>query len=109
MEWELLGALLSTFSQVLASSGTSGVAASALAAAAPPLAGVSGALLGGVGLRGVGGPLQLSERGVLQLLFDLRLARDVLAGGRPLVTVQVRGAATVPLEPACLRVKTSRG
>jgi hypothetical protein len=64
-EWELLGALLSMFNTLLGSS--SGLGSGTLSS------------LPGQTLQG-----RLSEKGVLQLLLDVRLLRDVLAGGRPL-------------------------
>ena len=48
--------------------------------------GSSSALLGGVGQQhSLLPPLasRLTEKGVLQLMFDIRMLRDVLAGGRP--------------------------
>lgn len=73
--WELHGSLLSTLQQLLyANSATSNGNTTAASAA--------GATSNGSHKKNV-----LSEKGVLQLLFDQRFMRDVLAGGKPLVAV----------------------
>ena len=78
LEWELAGATLRTISTLLHGGEGDELAKT----------GSSGALLGG----GSVGPQhsllpplasRLTEKGVLQLMFDIRMLRDVLAGGRP--------------------------
>lgn len=70
-EWELLGACLAVFNQLVGG----------LDATLDSL----DFLPGVVKLPSSSLATQLSEKGVLQLLFDARLLRDVLAGGRQLV------------------------
>eukprot|EP00775_Hariotina_reticulata_P013484 gene13484-13609_t len=81
LEWELHGAALRAI-QALCSTSTT-----AAAAAAPPPAGGERPDAAGT----------ITEKGVLQLLFDQRLLRDVLAGGRPVATST---GADMPFEVA---------
>jgi len=75
--WELHGALLTSLQQLLHTSSSSN--------------GNVGLKVGGVAAAGPAHRV-LSEKGVLQLLFDQRFVRDVLGGGKPL-GAGVSGAA----------------
>jgi hypothetical protein len=75
--WELHGALLAVLQQLLLTSASSTTA---------PSSNVTSSIRpGSAGPRS--GPRALTEKGVLQLLFDQRFMRDVLGGGRPLEAV----------------------
>jgi hypothetical protein len=73
--WELHGALLAVLQQLLHTSNS--ITATSSNSMRP----------GSAGPRS--GPRALTEKGVLQLLFDQRFMRDVLGGGRPLEAVTV--------------------
>lgn len=75
--WELHGALLAVIQQLLLNS------------SANPTSNSSRARPGSAGPRS--SPRVLTEKGVLQLLFDQRFMRDVLGGGRPLAAVTAAG------------------
>lgn len=76
--WHLHGALLTALQQLLQASSNSN--SSSNGNVRPSSAG-SGPQ-----------PRTLSEKGVLQLLFDQRFIRDVLGGGRPLAAVSAAAA-----------------
>lgn len=75
LKWRLGGSLLSTLSAALAEDGVEG----SQAAAADEDAGSAAAGCGTLGSK-------LSEKGVLQLLFDVRFLMDLLSGSRPVST-----------------------
>lgn len=89
LEWELLGSLLSVLNTLLGSSapagGLGGVSPTSVGLGTGTLTSLPGQTLEG----------RLSEKGVLQLLLDVRLLRDVLAGGRPLGS-RVGAASALP-------------
>lgn len=92
-EWELLGAALNCLNQLLSASSLSSANGHSLSAA------TSSSTSNGNGrtLSGVLTPSlesRLSEKGVLQLLFDVRLVRDILQGGRPLSPAQTQGGGS---------------
>jgi hypothetical protein len=74
--WELHGALLAALQQLVQRSADSSSVVGVSSSGSRPGSAAAGAR-----------PKPLSEQGILQLLFDQRVLRDVLGGGKPLSAV----------------------
>ncbi len=86
--WELLGSCLDALSTLSGAVGQLEDPASPHVPSAPTTPHTAAAAAHGwhqASPSGAASSLVLSDKGVLQLLFDLRLLREVLAGGRPLL------------------------
>ena len=88
LEWELAGATLRTISTLLRGGEEDALTKT----------GNSQHLLGGGGQQHSLPSLasRLTEKGVLQLMFDIRMLRDVLAGGRPPSATALQGQTPPP-------------
>lgn len=81
LKWRLGHSLLAALGAALAEGPADGGGPAAAAAAADGASGEAGSSAGGPAAGQLAG--MLSEKGVLQLLFDVRFLTDLLAGGRP--------------------------
>jgi hypothetical protein len=83
--WELPGALLAALQQLVQRSADSSSSVSVSNGSSRPGSAAAGSR-----------PKPLSEQGILQLLFDQRVLRDVLGGGKPLSAVSPLAAGQAP-------------
>lgn len=92
-EWELLGSALSCYNQLLGTRGGSSGGLGHLGGSGSLGPAVTGGALAVPAVAPTSLEGRLSEKGVVQLLMDVRFLRDVLVGGKPLTPRPVTAPA----------------